>query len=155
MGDLAPVLAVTGLAAIFTWLVRSILLHRRHQQTTKLQAELQTKLLERFGTADEMVAYLQSDAGRHFVRSATIERGNPFGRILGSVQVGLILVVTGLGFTYLRYHVGIPRDSEGFLFIGTMALALGIGFLLSAAAAYLLSRAWGLLAPRSEGAEGG
>ena len=36
-------------------------------------------------------------------------------------------------------------ESLSFLFLGALALALGIGFLLSAAAAYRLSKSWGLV----------
>jgi len=36
-------------------------------------------------------------------------------------------------------------ESWALLFIGGLALALGLGFLLSATAAYLLSKSWGLV----------
>ena len=37
------------------------------------------------------------------------------------------------------------HDSLGMIFIGTLSLALGIGFLVSAAVSTRLSRTWGLL----------
>jgi hypothetical protein len=39
----------------------------------------------------------------------------------------------------------IAGADEAFAFLGTLGVALGVGFGLSAGVAYLLSRAWGLI----------
>ncbi len=152
MGDLAPVLIPVGILAVLGWIVRTIVQSIRQQRIAKIQAELQTRLLEKFSNPQELVAYLESPAGQRFLESATIERRNPYGRILGSVQAGTILTLVGLALFFLEGRW--PETEEGFLFLATLSLALGIGFLLSGAAAYLLSKSWGLLDGHSP-SEGG
>lgn len=148
MEFIAPVLIVLTVFAAIVLLVRTVVTNRRQLRISQMQAEMQTRLLEKFGTADELVAYLGSPAGQRFVESASLERRNPYGRILGSIQAGLVLTLVGLGFLFLqgRWH----ETEEGFLFLGVMALALGLGFLLSAGAAYFLSKSWGLIDGRGE-----
>ncbi len=143
MGDLAPVLIPVGILAVLGWIVRTIVHSVRAQRIAKLQAELQTRLLDKFGSSQELVGYLESAAGQRFLESATIERRNPYGRILGSVQAGTILTLVGLALFFLEGRW--PETEEGFLFLATLGVALGIGFLLSGAAAYFLSKSWGLI----------
>ena len=115
----------------------------RRYKTTKLQAGLQTKLLEKFGTSQELLAYVQSDAGRRFQESLTMEQRTPYGRILGAAQASVILVLLGLAFLFLRGRVA--GADEGFLVFGTIVLSLGIGFGVAAALSYFLSKMFGLL----------
>ncbi|HLE83049.1 MAG TPA: hypothetical protein VJG13_01805 [Thermoanaerobaculia bacterium] len=148
MEFIGPVLILMTIFTAIVWIVRTVAINRRLLQIARLQSEMQTRLLEKFGTGQELVSYLESPAGQKFLESATIERRNPFGRILGSIQAGIVLGMTGLGFFFL--HGRWDRAEEGFLFLGTMGLALGVGFLLSSAAAYFLSRSWGLLDGRGD-----
>jgi len=148
MEFIAPVLIVMTVFTAIVVLVRTVAHNRRQLQVTKMQAEMHTRLIEKFGTSEELVAYLGSPAGQKFVESTTIERRNPFGRILGSIQAGLVLSLAGIGFLFLQGRWS--EVEEGFLFLGVMGLALGIGFLLSAAAAYFLSKSWGLIDERGE-----
>jgi hypothetical protein len=117
--------------------------NRRRSNVVKAQTEMQTRLLEKFGSSQEMLQYLQSDAGRKFLESATIEQTTPYGRILGSASVGVILSMLGLALLLVRGQVA--GGEAGFIVTGTLFLALGVGFLLSAAVAYALSKAWGLI----------
>lgn len=143
MEFIAPVLILITIFTAIVWIVRTVAVNRRLVQIAKLQSDMQTRLLEKFGTSQELVTYLESSAGQRFLESATIERRNPFGRILGSIQAGIVLTMAGLGFFFL--HDRWDRAEEGFLFLATMGVALGVGFLLSSAAAYFLSKSWGLL----------
>ena len=115
----------------------------RRSKTAKLQAELQTKLLEKFGSGQELLAYVQSDAGKRFLESLTMEQRTPYGRILGAAQVSVILILVSLAFLYLRGRVACA--DEGFLVFGTITLSLGVGFGLSAALSYYMSKSFGLL----------
>lgn len=148
MDSLAPVLILITIFTAIVLIVRTVTVNRRQHQIAKLQSEMQTRLLEKFGTSQELIGYLESQAGQKFLESATIERRNPFGRIMGSIQAGIVLTTAGLGFFFL--HGRWDRAEEGFLFLGTMGLALGVGFLLSSAAAFFLSRSWGLLDGRGD-----
>lgn len=115
----------------------------RRYKTAKLQAEVQTKLLEKFGSSQELLAYVQSDAGKRFLESLAMEQRTPYGRILGAAQAGVILVLLGLALLFLRGRVS--GAEEGFLVSGTITLSLGVGFGLSAALSYFLSKSFGLL----------
>lgn len=140
---------------LFAWIFWVIFSNIRRYKIARVQAESQTKLMEKFGSSQEFIAYMQTEAGKRFLESATIERtrSNPFGRILGAVQAGLILVTIGVGFLFLRNPV--PDAAQAFLVFGTLAVALGVGFLLSATASFVLSKSFGLLerASKHRGAE--
>ena len=115
----------------------------RRLRMARLQMEMQSKLLERIGSNQELMQYLESDNGRRLLESATAERGNPYGRILGSMQAGVVLGLVGVAFLFLRGEVSDAQ--EGFSVIGALALALGLGFLISAVASFMLSKSWGLI----------
>jgi hypothetical protein len=131
------------LFALFGFVVWIIFTTIRRYKTAKLQAGLQTKLLEKFGSGQELLAYVQSDAGTQFLDSLTMEQRTPHGRILGAAQASVILVLLGLALLFLRGRVS--GGEEGFLVAGTIILSLGVGFGLSAALSYFLSKSFGLL----------
>ena len=129
-----------ALIGFVVWTVFSTI---RRYKTSKLQADLQTKLLEKFGSGQELLAYVQSDAGKRFLESLTMEQKTPYGRILGAAQASVILVLLALAFLFLRGRVS--GADEGFLVFGTIILSLGVGFGLSAVLSYFLSKSFGLL----------
>ena len=131
------------LMATFGSVVWIIFATIRRYKTAKLQAEVQTKLLEKFGSGQELLAYIQSDAGKRFTESLTMEQRTPYGRILGATQAGVILILLGLALLFLRGRVS--GGDEGFLVSGTIILSLGVGFGLSAALSFFLSKSLGLL----------
>ena len=133
------------LLGFIVWTIFSTI---RRYQTAKLQAGLQTRLLEKFGSGQELLAYVQSDAGKRFLESLTMEQRSPYGRILGAAQVSVILVLLSFAFLFLRGKVA--GAEEGFLVFGTLALSLGIGFGLSAALSYYMSKSFGLLTENAE-----
>ena len=97
-----------------------------------------------------MLAYMQSDAGKKFLETPIFENQRsrvtalPFGRILWSVQVGIVAAFVGLGILFLRGRV--PPDAEmGFQVFGTLILTLGLGFLVSGGVSYVLAKYFGLL----------
>ena len=129
-----------GLFGFVVWTIFSTIARFK---TAKLQAGIQTKLLEKFGSGQELLAYVQGDAGKRFLESLAMEQRTPYGRILGAAQAGVVLVLLGLGLLFLRG--AIRGAEEGFLIGGTITLSLGLGFGLSAALSYFLSKSFGLL----------
>jgi hypothetical protein len=115
----------------------------RRFRVAKLQAGLQTKLLDKFGSGQELLAYVQSEGGKRFLESLTMEQRTPYGRILGAAQVGVILLLLGIGLLFLRGRV--IGAEEGFLVAGTIIFTLGLGFAVSGAVSYFLSKSFGLL----------
>ena len=59
-------LVVTG---IVVWLIRTIIEKRRWNRVSKTQSDVHTKLLERFTTNEDLLAYIQTPVGRRFLES--------------------------------------------------------------------------------------
>lgn len=144
MSDLAPVLGIIGMVVTFGWMLRTLLNAWRQHRLIRVQAELQGRLIDKLGSSEDMIRYLEAGSGRQLLEAPPVERTRPYVRILGSLQAGAILAVAGVAMLYVRGQVP-EHDAEGFLVLGTLGLALGAGFLISGTLAYFLSRAWGLL----------
>lgn len=153
MDDLAPVLALIGFMLFTLWIIRALLASRRYTRLIKAQTEIQSRLLDKLGGSEEMLRYLESGAGRQLLEAPPAEQSRPYGRILGSIQTGVILTLAGAGFLFLRGQF--PDEGEGFAVLGTLGLALGLGFVISGALAYFLSRSWGLLDGGAGGRDAG
>lgn len=154
-------LVFSTITGVLVWLIRTLVEHRRWLRLSKVQIETHTKLLERFTSQEDLLAYIQTPAGRRFLEAApmVIEAGArpvsaPFSRVLWSIQAGVVLSVAGLGVLLVGNRSGVPEVAEGIGAIGTLIVALGIGFVLSALVAYLLSRRMGLM-PAGGGASAG
>ncbi len=143
MEALGPMIGVVGIMVVIGWIVRIVTTSRRQTKMAALQAEMQEKLLDKFGSSEEVISYLESDAGRQFLDTATFEPTNPYRRILGSIQTGLILTAAGGAFLFLRGEMAEADDA--FVFLGALGLAMGLGFLVSAVATFVLSKSWGLV----------
>lgn len=157
----AGILAGTGLFLAFLTLVgvvgsvaREVVYYRRWVRQSRMQADVHTKILDRMQSNDDLLAYVQSPAGRHFLEfRATAAEGDgrpmtaPFGRILWSVQAGVVLATLGIG---LRYAQGtVPEEIiPAFTVLGIIVMSLGLGALGSAVIAYFLSARLGLLPAR-------
>ena len=76
------------LFSLFGFVVWTIFSTIARFKTAKLQAGLQTKLLEKFGSGQELLAYVQSDAGKRFLESFAMEQRTPYGRIVARTVVG-------------------------------------------------------------------
>jgi len=93
---------------------------------------------------------METPSGRRFLESAPISLrddsraiGAPFERILWSLQAGVVGSVAGLGLLVVSWRLT-DDVSQFFFVVGMVTLALGGGFIVSAAAAYVLSRRLGL-----------
>jgi len=128
---------------MFAWIAWTIFSGIRRFKIAKLQAEVQAKLLDKVGSAQDLLAYAQTEAGREMLESLKVERQSPYARIIGALQTSIVMISLGAGFLFLRGRIA--GTEEGFLVIGTLATMLGIGFGLSAMAAYYLSKSFGLL----------
>jgi len=133
------------------WLAKSLIEHRRWSRLSKIQTDVHNKLLDRFTSNEDLLAYIQTPAGKKFLESAPIPLDSPksisapFGRILWSAQVGSVLTVLGVGLELVAWNT-IEELTGPMRSIGALIIALGIGFLVSAVLAYVLSRRFGLMA---------
>lgn len=135
-----------------TWLFRFVVGHRRWIRATKVQSEMHSRLLERLSSNDELLAYVQSPAGSQFLQAAPIQAADvtnpttlaaPFGRILWSVQAGLVLASAGVGLLFIKQYV-MEEVGQFLLVMGMLGVSLGLGFVLAAVVSYLISNHLGL-----------
>ncbi len=151
---LAGIAVFTGVSIALTvicWILKTFIDHRRWLRISKVQSEVHSKLLDRFTSNQDLLAYIQTPAGRHFLESAPISvdagpraLSAPLGRILFSVQAGTVLALAGMGLHFVSRSVG-EEIAQSLFVVGVLALAVGIGLVLSAGIAYVLSRRLGLL----------
>jgi hypothetical protein len=140
-----------SIAVAVVWLIRTVVEQRRWYRTSKVHTEVHNKLLDRFTSNEDLMAYIQTDAGRRFLESAPLsidaaprQVGAPFGRILWSLQVGIVLAAGAIGLLFVSGRV-IDEIAQPLFAIGVLALTVGVGFMVSAAASLLLSRRLGML----------
>jgi hypothetical protein len=122
-----------GLLILAFWKVRT--------RKLELQAEVQSKLIERFGSTPELVEFLQSPAGREFVngvQTGAVAVGRD--RVLSGIRRAVILTFLGLAFVAIWAVTG----REGFSFPAIILLALGIGNLAATVVTMSVGRRLGL-----------
>jgi len=139
-----PIVAIItifpGIVAVF-WVVFSTI---RRLKMARIQSEVHIKLMEKIGSSQEFLTFIESESGKRLIASISLEqpRREPYSRILASVQAGVILLFLGIAFLFLGGHFA--NAQEGFYILGGLCVALGTGFLISAGLSYRLSKAFGL-----------
>lgn len=156
MMDGFMILTIFGtIVAVVVWLIRTMIEQRRWNRLSRVQSEVHGKLLERLGSNEELLRYIETPAGRRFLESAPIpvegmrQVGAPVGRILWSIQAGLVVAAAGIGLEVVSASA--DKDSAQPLYaLGMVALCVGIGFVLSAVVSFILSRRLKLFEPPGE-----
>ncbi|MEO8683018.1 MAG: hypothetical protein ABI665_28490 [Vicinamibacterales bacterium] len=150
LGGMAVFLGVGAAIGVLTWLVRAVIQHRRWLRLSKVQSDIHTKLMDRMTTNEELLAYIQSPAGRRFLESAPIQpesdsprQGAPVGPIIWSMMAGVVFATVGIGFRFAARSVT-NEAQQAFTVVGVIILALGAGFIISSVMAYLVSSRLGL-----------
>jgi len=149
-----PISAMLAFACFLTavvWLVRQFLENRRWSRIFKLQSEVHGRLIDKFGSNQELSAYMETEAGKRFLEAAPIPVGiesgvrmpNAVARVLTPLQIGVVLVLLGIGFFLLRNVRSEMHDPM--LVMGTIALMPGIGFIISAGMTWFLAGRLGLM----------
>jgi hypothetical protein len=145
-------LAMGLVATILSWLVKTLVEHRRWSRLSKVQYEVHNKLMDRFASNEDLLRYIQTPSGKRFLESAPLQLDSapaqrpaaPINRILWSVQVGMVVVAAGIGLEIVSKTID-KNVAEPMFVFGVLALSVGIGFVVSSAVSYLLSRRLGLL----------
>ncbi len=157
MNDLIVNEIVSGITSLFfgvtiiicvTWIVINVLSSLKQRANTKTRAEIYSRLIDKFGTAPEFIAFLQSDAGLKFIEENTVQTSVPLTKILTSVQIGIILSLLGFGLLVTGNVFGESLGGDLYIVLtvgGTIGLTIGVGFLISAAISYKLCKSWGIL----------
>jgi hypothetical protein len=138
---------------VVMWIVRNVSDHRRWLRVWRAQSEAHSKLMDRLTNNEQLLAYLQSPAGKRFFESSSMpvdfgppRPSVPAGRIIWSVQVGLVLALGGIALQLVKGDPQLsPDDMSGLHILSVVAIGLGISFIVGAATSYMISAKLGLL----------
>jgi len=135
-----------GFIVVVAWIIRIFQTNRRILKLAGMQMEVQNRLIDKFESADDLRNYLDSEGGQQLLKVSPVDKATPYGRILGSIQAGVILTLGGAAVFLVRNHVpGDQGEEFAMMFLGALGIAIGLGFLISAIAAFFLSKSWGLI----------
>ena len=151
IGFLAGFLTVISL--IYS-LLRQAIEYRKWRRQIQIQTDVHSKLLDRMTNNQELLAYIETPAGRRFLEAgvplalpATSYSSTmaPVTRILWSVQIGVVVVAAGIGFWIARTSIGDADLASVFQIMGSLAMSVGVGFVVSALLSWALSLRMGLI----------
>ena len=149
-GDVGGFTAFLVITGVFIWAIKMLIEQRRWNRLSAVQTEVHSKLLDRFTSNEDLLAYLQSPAGKKFLEAApnALEAAPrpmsaPVGRIFFSLQAGLVLLAGGIGFIAVSARVG-GAGATPLYGIGVILTLIGVAMVVSAGAFYLLSKRFGL-----------
>jgi hypothetical protein len=141
---------VIGICAVLSgWAVSAVATNIRRTRSARYSAEIQAKILDRFSSNENLVAFLDGAAGKRFFESLNTGSGDSIHRILNSVQSGIGALLVGLSALVLRLTQEDLVARQALLIFGVPATALGLGLLISALISYRLCRSWGLIGQAS------
>jgi hypothetical protein len=135
------------LAFAISWFVRTILEQKRWSRQAKTQTEVHNKILDRFGSTEELMAYIKTPAGARFLESAPIplqvehapRQNPPHTRLLWSIQIGVVIAAGALGMLVVSGRFDRETAQDMFA-MGTIGFCIGAGFVASALVSLFLSR---------------
>lgn len=143
--NLTIAIVICTIASALGFSVWTIATNIRRSRWGKQVSDLHAKLLDRFAGSQDLIAFLEGDAGRKYFESLAFDLKDSGNRILNGVQFGIVLVVLGCTLLLVRFGQDDPNTRTALLMTGAPLTALGVGFLVSAAVSYRLCKIWGLL----------
>jgi hypothetical protein len=151
--QLTVVLIIATITFGIVFLIRTAIEHRRWQRTMRAQTDLNTKLIDRFSSSEELLAYLQSPAGKTLIEPAVLPQAGPrpmpmnapLSRIFWSLQSGIVVSTLGTGLIFVSRAVATDEFAQLLYGVGIVVLTIGLGFAISAAVSYVLSHRLGLI----------
>ena len=146
-----PFLVFVCILGALLWLTHVFLENRRWGRIFQLQTDVHSKLIERFGTSEEVLTYMGTEAGKRFLEATPIAVGferkqpvpSPVARVLTPLQIGIVMTLLGLGLIVLRHTIS--EAATPLLIFGTIVLMPGLGFIISAGITWILARRLGLM----------
>ena len=127
MEDILIPFVFFGFVGFVVWVAIS---HQTRRAT--LRADMQKQLLERFSSGQELAAFLETEAGKEFLRNS--EDRQPRYRWLGMAQGAIVVIFLSIGFLAMS-------SGQGYMLMpGTILLAIGLGLLAAAGLAWYVGR---------------
>lgn len=151
MNNGVPLMVFVCILLALLWLTHVLIENRRWNRIFKLQTDVHNRLIERFGTSQEVLTYMNTESGKRFLEATPIATGldrrepvpSPVARVLTPLQVGIVMSMLGTGMIVLRHSV--PEGRNPLLVLGMVVLMPGLGFIISAGITWVLARHLGLM----------
>ncbi|HEV7239346.1 MAG TPA: hypothetical protein VGQ36_08910 [Thermoanaerobaculia bacterium] len=138
------------IAFALAWFIRTVIEQKRWNRLSRTQTEVHNKILDRFGSSEELLTYIKTDAGTKFLESAPIPLRSepvtpnaPLTRIMWSIQVGVVVAAGALGMLLVSGRFEKEAAQEMFA-MGMIGFSIGAGFIVSAVVSIILSKRLGL-----------
>ena len=128
-----PIIGILASSAMVVLVV--FFVTRGRQRRVEAQVEMQSKLIDRFGSAPELIGFLQSPAGRQFITGVqSAPEVLTRERILSGFTRAVVLSTLGLAFLFLTFLY-----DDDWAVPASIVFALGIGYFLATLITYKLS----------------
>jgi hypothetical protein len=129
-----PIISVISSSVMIVMIVYFVT--RGKARRAEMQAEVQTRLIDRFGSAPELIEFLQSPSGRQFVHGvqsapAMLTRE----RIMSGFTRAIVLSMLGAAFLGLTFFY-----DDDFAVPASILFSLGLGYLIATFVSWRLSR---------------
>jgi hypothetical protein len=138
-----PMVLGVGFFSLIAWIFFVLVDGKRRRDQLKVTSEFNAKVLDKMGSTAEFGAFLDTEGGKRFMKSLTIEGPSAKTRMLGATQTGIVCTSIGVAMLILGGIFYYLRD--GLWVMGGIITACGIGFIVSTLASYRLSKTLGLL----------
>jgi hypothetical protein len=148
--NLTIAIVVSICAGVLGWAVWVIAINIRRSRTSKQIVALHSRLLDRFAGNQELIAFFEGESGRRYFEALESDLKDPLSRILNGIQAGVVLILLGGSLIALRFGQADEAVRNALAILGVPGIALGTGFLLSAAISYHLCKSWGLLGKNTQ-----
>lgn len=122
------VMGIVTASFIFVgWMIWMLSRSRRDRQQNEMQ--IRAQMLEKFGSSDEFVGFLQTDAGKKFLdTSSTKTVKNSRARVASSLSWGAVVFMFGLAM----FAMGFLQGDREMMAPGTIFAFIGIGLAITA-----------------------
>lgn len=128
-----PIIAILSSSAMVVLVV--FFVTRARQRRVEAQVEMQGKLIDRFGSAPELISFLHSPAGRQFISGVqSAPEVLTRERILSGFTRAVVLSSLGLAFLFLTFLY-----DDDWAVPASIVFALGVGYFAATLISYKLS----------------
>lgn len=142
---IAIVMVLASMVLGVVTIVRLALEHMWRSKTLRTQSDLYNRLIDKFGSSNELLAYMQSEAGQQLLKTPATTAPNAYARIMNAAQYGAVAAVAGFGILGIGYAFRGQEVADVTYVLGWMAVTLGAALIISSAMSYLLSKKFGLI----------
>lgn len=130
-----PIVSVITMSVMVVFIVA--LVTKSRERRLDAQMQMQTRLIDRFGSSNELATFLQSPAGRQFVTGvSTVPKMFARERIVAAFTRAIILTSVGVAFVVIAL---IENDSDWYV-PASIVFSLGLGYLIAAVVTWRFSQ---------------